>query len=198
MTLFRALSLLAPLAAAGCLGSPDAGSAVRFGAAVGRTFGAGRNDVDAEGPALANVAAELSEAWSTSGFLELVVPDESFDLHLRTIRAESLHAVEEIGGEAQLRQLLVTGAISRAVVDLDWLRLSPLFGLGTGWTELDFRGAFAPSDQRGLAAAVIGGLEAEIGGHVLVGAMAWAQLFGYPGETEGEAEAVMLYGGVRF
>ena len=104
MTLFRALSLLAPLAAAGCLGSPDAGSAVRFGAAVGRTFGAGRNDVDAEGPALANVAAELSEAWSTSGFLEFVVPDESFDLHLRTIRAESLHAhigslVEIVRGE---------------------------------------------------------------------------------------------------
>ena len=42
------------------------------------------------------------------------------------------------------------------------------------------------------------GVECEIGGHVLLGAMSWFDYWGYPGDTDGNTFDSLVYVGARF
>ena len=76
--------------------------------------------------------------------------------------------------------------------------LTPLFGLGVGYTEVDLDPPVGIGGQAGASLLFAGAVEAENAGHAFLGAMLTAAVYGDPGDTEGTTGSVLLYAGVRF
>lgn len=137
---------------------------------------------------------DLADDYGWGGFVEISAPD----VHLRCTAARSDHEVPGTQTRARVRQAALLAMVPFQNAISDHVTLTPLFGLGIGYTEVDLDPPIGITGQVGASLLFAGACEAELAGHAFLGAMLTASVFGDPGDTEGTTGSVLLYAGVRF
>jgi hypothetical protein len=166
------------------------GESIRVGVAGGYLVSSA--SVELESPITRDPELEDDHGWS--GFVEIIAEGT---VHLRCTGARTDHDLLRTQTSARVRQGALLAMVPFENAISEHITLTPLFGLGVGYTEVTLDPPLGVSDLNGASLLFAAACEAEIAGHVFLGAMLTAGLFGDPGDTEGTTGSVLVYAGVR-
>lgn len=186
----QALAAAALLALAGCA----ANQPFRLGAGVGAAFAT----IDARSEGSASTDSLEFGTRGAGGFLEVMVPEGPVELVLRASAQQSRGDIAGVATDGEVAAQRVTLLVSTPANLLGAGALRPLFGISVGHLEVDFDALLPYERGHLLTGGFAFGLECELGGHVLLGAMSWFDYWGYPGDTDGNTFDSLVYVGARF
>ncbi len=187
----RALAAAALLAAmAGCTATQP----FRLGAGVGVTFTA----IDARREGSASADSLEFDTQGAGGFLEVMVPEGPVELLLRASAQQGRGDIAGVATDGEVAAQRVSLLVSAPADLLGAGALRPLFGVSVGHLDVDFDALLPYERGHWLTGGLVFGLECELGGHVLLGAMSWFEIWGHPGDTDGTTFDSLVYDGVRF
>ncbi|MCB9876718.1 MAG: hypothetical protein H6835_03860 [Planctomycetes bacterium] len=100
--------------------------------------------------------------------------------------------------QAELTQLQALSLLGRRIEYAAWLEARLMFGIGSGYAELDYDDRPGIPTCSGISGALAAAVELEVGDHAFFGVMGWFGVAGHPGNVECEFSSVMPCLGVRF
>ena len=186
----RALAAAALLSLAGCTATQP----FRLGAGVGATFTA----IDARREGSASADSLEFDTQGAGGFLEVMVPEGPVELLLRASAQQGRGDIAGVATDGEVAAQRVSLLVSTPADLLGAGALRPLFGVSVGHLDVDFDALLPYERGHWLTGGFTFGLECELGGHVLLGAMSWFEIWGHPGDTDGNTFDSLVYVGARF
>lgn len=166
---------------------------LRFGAGLGAAF----TNIEARSEGPANADSLSFDTRGAGGFLEVMVPDESVDLHLRVSAQQSRGDIAGVATDGEVTAQRAAVLLGTPVELFGSGALRPFFGVSVGHLEVDFDAQLPYERGHWLTGGVVVGLEYELGGCVLLGCSLYGDLWGRPGDTDGTTFESLLYVGVR-
>lgn len=179
----------ASLALAACTATQP----LRFGAGVGASL----TNIEARSTGPASAESLSFDTRGAGGFLEVMVPDETVDLHLRVSAQRSRGDLAGVATDGEVTAQRVAVLLSTPVDLFGSGALRPFFGVSAGHLEVDFDAQLPYERGHRLTGGLVVGLEYELGGHLLLGCSLYGDLWGRPGDTDGTTFESLLYVGVR-
>ncbi len=185
-----------PLAAAvlWALSGCTATQPFRLGVGVGAAFA----NIDARSEGSASADSLEFDTRGAGGFLEVIVPEGPVELLLRASAQQSRGDIAGVATDGEVAAQRVTLLVSAPTDLLGAGALRPFFGISVGHLDVDFDALLPYERGHWLTGGFAFGVECEIGGHVLLGAMSWFDYWGYPGDTDGNTFDSLVYVGARF
>lgn len=181
-------------AALGALAGCAVPQPFRLGAGVGAAF----TTIESRSEGPANADSQRFDTQGVGGFLEVMVPEGSVDLHLRASAQQGRGDIAGAASQGEVAAQRVSLLVSTPFDLLGTGALRPLFGIAVGHLDVDFDALLPYERGNVLIGGLTFGLEYELGGHVLLGAMSWFDYWGHPGDTDGNTFDALVYVGARF